>query len=484
MNLHFGENLKALRRERNMTQEALAETLGLSVQAISRYETGAAYPDIELLPVIAGFFGVTVDSILGVSAKMREARREEYIERFMAVKGAEAKLAVLHKWRTEFPDDWNAVYCTLVALGEVPAEKRDTVALRSLAKSALKRCTDPHWHDLLIFGYLSSEDDEQTALDFIRAYGSEADLSKLNLMMSYYGERDERKMRTLYQYQQWRKTHDLLNFLTQFRYGGDVRSAIEGCELALDFLQKLTHNPDLTKPDLWYGIKLMALLRLSNNYLFYDEREKGFEALDTAIALIENMVDLPDGTILSFGSPKFDTLDSATVKGVSIYGVKDSLFSCNGLAIQMKYVNSPFAGEDPLGSDAFFPSNYRTIIVEPRWRNFKRYREDTAYQKYAERIKKAVDITERRNVEYILANGVVRNPNGGRLCAVKTNDRENLRLLYVLEEDPKTDFAKALAQFRETAALFGITEAEAVMTVDGEQKTVETPKEVETGIAV
>ncbi len=55
MTLEFGTNLKRLRREEDLTQDELAEKLSLSPQAISRYETGAAYPDIEMLPVIAGF---------------------------------------------------------------------------------------------------------------------------------------------------------------------------------------------------------------------------------------------------------------------------------------------------------------------------------------------------------------------------------------------------------------------------------------------
>ncbi len=50
MNLEFGKNLKKLRRGRDLTQDELAQALNLSVQAISRYETGTAYPDIEMLP--------------------------------------------------------------------------------------------------------------------------------------------------------------------------------------------------------------------------------------------------------------------------------------------------------------------------------------------------------------------------------------------------------------------------------------------------
>ena len=80
MNLEFGNNLKALRRRKDMTQDELTQKLSLSVQAISRYETGAAYPDIEMLPVIAGFFGVTVDALLGISSEARKRRMDEYLE--------------------------------------------------------------------------------------------------------------------------------------------------------------------------------------------------------------------------------------------------------------------------------------------------------------------------------------------------------------------------------------------------------------------
>lgn len=51
----------------NLTQEQLAEKFGTSPQAISRWEIGATYPDIEMLPMIASFFETSVDSLLGVT---------------------------------------------------------------------------------------------------------------------------------------------------------------------------------------------------------------------------------------------------------------------------------------------------------------------------------------------------------------------------------------------------------------------------------
>ena len=481
MNLSFGTNLKKLRRQRDITQEELAGALGISVQSISRYETNAAYPDIEMLPVIAAYFGVSVDYLLGVSPKARESRRGEYMTRFQGAKGAEAKLEVLNEWRTEFPDDWEAVCNAVAVLGGLPAEKRGLSAMRGITKNALKRCTDTYWHDRLIFTYLDAETDERTALGFIREYGSELDLSKLNLMTRYYTGRDERKNRILCQYWHQAAVCKVIDFMTVYGYGGGVREAIEGCELALDFLKRLSHNPDITKPDMWLHEKLMALLRLSNNHLFFDEEEAAYRALDRAVTLIENAAALPNGTRVSYGSPKFDTLSAVTQKTASLYGKRESLYSCDGLAITMKYENLPFEDEEiPIAPPVFYPSDFRAIIAAPRWRNFVRHKDDPEYKKYAERVKKAADIAEPKNAEYILTCGAVQNPRGGRLCAVKTEDRENLGLLYILAEDRGGGFGEALRQFGESVGAFGITAAEPVAAVDCEGNPVPVPEEAKT----
>lgn len=62
----IGKNIAELRKSRGMTQEQLAETLGVSAQAISKWENDVTMPDILLLPVIAGCFDITVDELYGV----------------------------------------------------------------------------------------------------------------------------------------------------------------------------------------------------------------------------------------------------------------------------------------------------------------------------------------------------------------------------------------------------------------------------------
>ena len=82
MNLNFAENFKALRKERGITQEKIAEEFGVSSQSISRWELGNCYPDIEMLPSIANYFGTTVDMLLSNDNLSKERDKELFDEKY------------------------------------------------------------------------------------------------------------------------------------------------------------------------------------------------------------------------------------------------------------------------------------------------------------------------------------------------------------------------------------------------------------------
>ena len=65
----FGNRIAALRKERGMTQEMLANNLGVTNQAVSKWENDQSYPDIEQLPNLADLFGVSIDSLFGREQK-------------------------------------------------------------------------------------------------------------------------------------------------------------------------------------------------------------------------------------------------------------------------------------------------------------------------------------------------------------------------------------------------------------------------------
>ena len=95
MKLNFGNQIRLNRRRMNLTQEQLAEKFGTSPQAISRWEIGATYPDIEMLPMIASFFETSVDSLLGVTEEEKEKRCSELQKSFeIAVRAKDVQKTV------------------------------------------------------------------------------------------------------------------------------------------------------------------------------------------------------------------------------------------------------------------------------------------------------------------------------------------------------------------------------------------------------
>lgn len=61
--MKLGENIRSLRKEKGIGQDVLASQLGVTVQAVSKWETGGSMPDITLLPQIAQYFGVTMEEL-------------------------------------------------------------------------------------------------------------------------------------------------------------------------------------------------------------------------------------------------------------------------------------------------------------------------------------------------------------------------------------------------------------------------------------
>ena len=70
----FSEIFRALRKDKQLTQEQLAEVFGVSTQAISRWENATSYPDITQLPNIASFFETTVDELLGIKKTVKKQK--------------------------------------------------------------------------------------------------------------------------------------------------------------------------------------------------------------------------------------------------------------------------------------------------------------------------------------------------------------------------------------------------------------------------
>ena len=82
MNVTIGSKIKALRIAKGMTQEKLAERLGISSQAVSKWERGITYPDITFLPILTQALDVSADALLGIESNSQDTKPALYDEAY------------------------------------------------------------------------------------------------------------------------------------------------------------------------------------------------------------------------------------------------------------------------------------------------------------------------------------------------------------------------------------------------------------------
>ena len=110
MQLEIGQKIRALRRRDGRTQEALAEAIGVTAQAVSRWEANGGYPDTEMIPSIANYFGVSIDELFGYEND-RERKISAVIEKVDALDirhdgddgWVDEAVAILREGIAEFP---------------------------------------------------------------------------------------------------------------------------------------------------------------------------------------------------------------------------------------------------------------------------------------------------------------------------------------------------------------------------------------------
>ena len=121
---HIGQKIKTLRKTADLTQEGLAELLGVSAQAVSKWEVGSASPDLSLIVPLTRVFGVTSDELLGIAHEKdpRETEAEEELDRLMKTPGKDGKIDLpsLREKSAEavklYPDNLRIAYFYAVSL--------------------------------------------------------------------------------------------------------------------------------------------------------------------------------------------------------------------------------------------------------------------------------------------------------------------------------------------------------------------------------
>lgn len=115
--MQIGEKIRALRKERKRTQEQLAEALHVSPQAVSKWETGASCPDVEALPPIAAYFGVSIDELLDFDRRKLEKEVRALVEQSLPLRAEPEKAEAFYRAALErYPDNETLLNCLLMTI--------------------------------------------------------------------------------------------------------------------------------------------------------------------------------------------------------------------------------------------------------------------------------------------------------------------------------------------------------------------------------
>lgn len=147
--MKLNERIRALRRERGMTQEQLAEAMDVSSAAVSKWENGQSVPDVAMLIELADYFEVSLDALIGFAP--RSHRREDMVSRVkeLSIQRSEEVVPAVREAMRRYPNHFDVVWASAKAIGFRGMEKhdegnlREALALMDQALLLLPQNTDP-----------------------------------------------------------------------------------------------------------------------------------------------------------------------------------------------------------------------------------------------------------------------------------------------------------------------------------------------------
>ena len=152
--IKIGEKIRLLRKKNDVTQDKLAYHLGVTPQAVSRWESGVCYPDMNALPAIADYFSVSMDELLCYTGVQKAAKVKEYlaeVERLLDRDKVPEALDLLRRAMADIPSDHSlqletagvlSLYADLLmeSESEAGAEANAETTVNALLSEAVSLC--------------------------------------------------------------------------------------------------------------------------------------------------------------------------------------------------------------------------------------------------------------------------------------------------------------------------------------------------------
>ncbi len=297
---HLGERLKKLRKDNRITQEALAEYLGISYQAVSKWENGQGFPDISLLPALSNFFGVSSDYLLGIESEKSEERIEHALAEARKTTHTgeiEKSIDIIENALKSFPNE-HRLLCDLLEY-KVMRFRDDPEWLKDIeikARLILKDChVDEIRHKTighLAFAYSYSGKHEKSAKTI--ALLPEMPYSKKRLISLTAPEREQAKYKPECILKETKLLiADILTVARHNTFWGDPKISVDICKRALAIIGSIGSEGHLLylKADVYRNLMLAyaklkeaeEMYRTADTLLFiYDEIEATLSCGETA----------------------------------------------------------------------------------------------------------------------------------------------------------------------------------------------------------
>ena len=309
MKLNPGNQIRLNRRRMNLTQEQLAEKFGTSPQAISRWEIGATYPDIEMLPMIASFFETSVDSLLGVTEEEKEAYCVELQESFEAAvraKDVRKTIEIMREIRRNLKDYqqyWFWGMYNEIWKVRLFQDKSVLEEMRLLAEEVFRVCPkDQHY---AVIGCMANMEDDEHIDAFLDTYASREDMSRSTLLFNRYKMREELdKIEPVRQYVLWMELSHIISAANDWQVYlcDDPNHFIWFCETQLNYLNAVNNlSPDKkylvsggTGADLWCEERIELGIRYTAAFAKLKRMNEAYDAFEDTLRVIEQIMFVTD----------------------------------------------------------------------------------------------------------------------------------------------------------------------------------------------
>ncbi|MBR4881186.1 MAG: helix-turn-helix transcriptional regulator [Clostridia bacterium] len=297
MKLLIGENIRNYRKKNDLTQEELANRLGVTYQSVSRWENGSTYPDLELLPAISEVLEVTVDELLGMPQAEKEKRALEAFDQLRreCMKSdydANAVIALIRDIRRNYQMTSHSWRPWVEGNDRVFRDPKILPEVRLLAENFLKR-NPMSAHVLQTMASIESDENIQ---DFLEKHTTAFDCSERALLFNRYLDTgNSEKFEPERMYQLFHAFTILLCPRYLLKLGENESAADEFMESMLSFIRQDAVDD---RVDMWVTDRIEIGLKSAARSIKDNNTEAALSKLETVVKLLEEAMTITDEVTL------------------------------------------------------------------------------------------------------------------------------------------------------------------------------------------